>query len=54
MWSTRVGEQLTYNQEPGYHHDTFIVAIKKDDVTVGHVPRSILPVCSILQSHLRN
>ena len=47
VWSTRVGEQLTCDREPGNHHDTFAVAIKKDNVTLGHVPRCIFPVCFI-------
>ena len=42
-----VGDQLGCAREPGNCQDTFAVAIIKDDVTVGHVPRSILPVCSI-------
>ena len=29
VWSARVGEQLTCDQEPGNRHDTFAVAIKK-------------------------
>ena len=47
VWSAGVGEQLTCDREPGNRRDTFAVAIKKDDITVGHVPRSISPVCSV-------
>ena len=47
VWSARVGEQLTCDREPGNCRDTFAVAIKKNDITVGHVPRSILPVYSV-------
>ena len=47
VWHAVVGDQLDCAREPGNCLDTFVVAIIKDDVTVGHVPRSILPICSI-------
>ena len=42
-----MGDQLGCAREPGNCQDTFAVAIIKDDLTVGHVPRSISPICSI-------
>ena len=47
VWSAGVGEQLTCDREPGNRHDTFAVAVKKDEVIVGHVPRCISPICYI-------
>ena len=45
--SSDVGEELICKREPGNRVDTHAVAITKDDVTVGHVPRAISPICSI-------
>ena len=47
VWSAGVGEQLTCDREPGNRHDTFAVAVKKDEVIVGHVPRCISPICYV-------
>ena len=47
VWHGLVGDQLYCAREPGNCLDTFAVAIIKDDVTVGHVPRSISLICSI-------
>ena len=35
------GEVLQYQQETSNRHDLFAVAILKDGITVGHVPRKI-------------
>jgi len=40
-WDAPVGEELPAAREPGNSHNTFAVAIKKDGITVGHVPRTI-------------
>ena len=47
VWHPVVGDQVCCARQPGNCQDTFAVAIIKDDVTVGHIPRSILPICSI-------
>ena len=47
VWCAVVGDQLSCAREPGNCRDTFAVAIIKEGVTVGHVPRNISPVCSI-------
>jgi len=47
IWAAPIDEQLPAAREPSNCHDTFAVAIKKDGVTVGHVPRTISQVCSI-------
>ena len=41
VWHTTVSDQLGCAREPGNCQETFAVAIIKDEVTVGHVPRSI-------------
>ena len=46
VWHATVSDQLGCAREPGNCQAIFAVAIIKD-VTVGHVPRSISPVCSI-------
>ena len=40
-------EKLACEREVGNRSDTFAVAMKKDYITVGRVPRAILPICSI-------
>ena len=47
VWCAVVGDQLSCAREPGNCRDTFAVAIIKEGITVGHVPRNISPVCSI-------
>ena len=47
VWHTVVGDQLGCARKPENCQDTFPVAIIKDDITVGHVPRSISPIRSI-------
>jgi len=40
-------KKLACEREVGNWSNTFTVAMKKDSVTVGHVPRAISPICSI-------
>ena len=47
VWHAVVGDQLSCVREPGNCQDTIAVVIIKDNVTVGHIFRSILPICSI-------
>ena len=41
------GEVLNCYREVGNTHDPSAVAVRKDSVTVGHIPRAISSVCSI-------
>ena len=52
IWSDpTLGEELEYKREPGNPHDTHAVAVIKmisgSNVTAGHLPRAISPICSI-------
>ena len=40
-------KKLACEREVGNQSNAFTVAMKKDSVTVGHIPRAILPICSI-------
>ena len=44
---TELDEKLTCEREVRNRNDTFAVAMKRDSVTVGHVPQAISPICSI-------
>ena len=41
IWSAAVGTILSCRQERFNAHDSYTVAMIKDDVVVGHVPRNI-------------
>ena len=41
IWSAAVGSTLSCRQERFNPHDSYAVAVIKDDVVVGHVPRNI-------------
>ena len=45
IWNAELDEELTCEREVGNRNDTFAVAMRKDSVTVGHVPRVISPIC---------
>ena len=45
--SSAIGDEFNRKREPGNRNDTHAVAITKEDVTIGHVPRAISPICSI-------
>ena len=47
IWDAELNEELTCEREVGNRSNTFAVAMKKDSVTVGHVPQAISPICSI-------
>jgi len=38
IWDAELNEELTCEREVGNRSDTFAVVMKKDLVTVGHVP----------------
>lgn len=44
--SSDIGEFIC-KRKPGNQNDAHAVAVTKEDVTVGHIPRTILPICSI-------
>ena len=49
VWDATVdGEVLNCCREVGNTHDPSAVAIRKDAVTVDHIPRVISSICSIL------
>ena len=41
MWSSTVGEHLIFEREMLYLTDRYSVAVLKDDVIIGHLPRVI-------------
>ena len=48
IWDAAVnGEVLSCYREVGNTHDPSAIAVRKDAVTVGHIPRAISSVCSI-------
>ena len=47
IWCAAVGEELSYIREVENYHDLFAVAVVRQGVIVGHVPRKILSVCSM-------
>ena len=48
-WSTLVGQVLSCQKERGNVHDPYSVAIVDRNTVVGHVPGTILAVCSLFQ-----
>lgn len=47
VWSAVIGETLECIREPSNVKDRYAVAILKDDVIVGHLPRKFSLVCSL-------
>ena len=45
IWEAASGEVLTMSQERGNVHDHFAVAVKKERLTVGHLPIEISKLC---------
>ena len=45
IWEAESGEVLTTSQERGNVHDRFAVAVKKERLTVGHLPIEISKLC---------
>ena len=46
VWTPAIGEVLLVKPEPTNEKDSKAVAVLKEDVIVGHVPRKLSPVCS--------
>ena len=47
IWEASIGEELPCKRENGNRADPFAVAVVKNRVTVGHIPRKISSVCSL-------
>ena len=47
VWQPVNGEVLQCERQTSNRHDPFAVAIKKNDVVVGHVPRRFSAICSL-------
>ena len=47
IWAAAVGERLTCSREPSNASDRYAVAVIKDRMTIGHLPRKISKVCSV-------
>lgn len=48
IWETADGEELLCEREPHNDHDRYAVAVKKKGGIIGHLPRKIARVCSLL------
>lgn len=47
IWTAAAGEVLVCSREPTNVADRYAVAVLKDDVIVGHLPRKIAKLCSL-------
>ena len=47
MRGARIGEVLPCVREVGNRHDPYVIAVKKDELVVGHLPHKISCICSI-------
>ena len=47
VWEVNIGEILPCTREIGNRHDPYAVAVWKDGIVVGHVPRKISCICSV-------
>ena len=47
IWDAASGEDLVCERESSNEHDRYAVAIKKDGVIIGHLPRKISRSCSL-------
>ena len=48
IWDAVIGEELQCEREPDNRSDRYAVAIKKDGIIIGHIPRKISQACSLL------
>ena len=51
IWTPVVGEVFTVARETGNTADRFAVAVTKDDMVVGHVPREFSKLCWYFLRH---
>ena len=47
IWTAVYGEELPCEREAGNRVDAFGVAVMKDGMVVGHIPRKISSICSL-------
>ena len=47
VWEVHIGEILPCVREVGNRHDPYAIAVKKDELVVGHLPCKISYTCSI-------
>ena len=47
IWNPPVGETVDCEREDRNPEDPYAVALRKDSVTVGHVPRTISCICTL-------
>ena len=47
IWDAAIGEDLVCEREPTNEHDRYAVAVKKDGIIIGHLPRDISKPCSL-------
>ena len=47
IWDAAIGEVLVCERDPHNVEDRYAVAVKKDDVVIGHLPRNFSRVCSL-------
>ena len=47
QWVAAVGEELECRRERGNPRDTYAVAVVRDDITVGHLPRKISRISAL-------
>ena len=48
IWSPDVGEELQCKMEHGNIHDMYAVAVTRENIVVGHLPRNISTPCHSL------
>ena len=47
IWDAVVGGTLECRRQPLNEHDTYAVAVIKDDMIIGHLPRKVSRLCSL-------
>ena len=47
IWEAAIGEVLKCERERGNNKDRYAIAVKKDEIIIGHLPRRISRVCSL-------
>ena len=50
IWMAAVGEVLHCEREPTNSRNRYAVAVKKDEIAIGHLPRKVSRVCSLQRS----
>ena len=47
IWDAVIGEELLCERQPDNRSDCYTVAVKKDGIIIGHLPRKISRACSL-------